>query len=201
MTANTQYTTSHKTDPKTETSKKLQLNTTQPLQLAPTNTSLRTHIHTQFTAASMLSQNPNSRLGRRPPPICEEEETLSRVNRVHLTRLRCGDHPVLPSYTHRINLSDTDSCTLCNQAQGTLEHIILHCPHLDKHRDRYNIHTLYHLWTRPLEVCNFPGHTYLIPPHTIAQPWWWVAGGRPRGWGGLNRRGGSLLEEPLGLYY
>ena len=139
---------------------------------ATQGTSLRTHIHTHFTATSMLNQNPNSRLGRHPPPISREEETLSRENRVHLARLRCGHHPVLPSYTHRINLSDTDTCTLCNQAQGTLEHVLLHCPHLDTHRNQYNINALDHLWTRPVEVCNFLHDggvlqdTRTSPPHT-----------------------------------
>ena len=121
----------------------------------PRNISLKTHIHTHFTSVGMLSQNPNSRLGTYPPHINEEEKTLEREDRVHLSRLRCGHHPVLPSYTHRIHLSDTATCTLCNQEEGTLEHIILHCPHLDTHRNRHNIHTLEHLWTHPVEVCNF----------------------------------------------
>ena len=96
----------------------------------PYNTSLRTHIHTHFANRSTYSMQPNAVLNRYPPLINEEENTISREERVHLSRLRCGHHPVLPSYTNRINLTCSDTCTLCNNAEGSLEHIILHCPYL-----------------------------------------------------------------------
>ena len=138
----------------------------------PRNTSLRTHIHTHFANRSIYSMQPNTILNSYPPPISEEEKTLSREERVHLSRLRCGHHPVLPSYTHRINLSDSNKYTLCNNAEGSLEHILLHCTHLQHHRNRYNIQSLEHLWTHPVEVCNFLQDGGVIqstrtsPPHT-----------------------------------
>ena len=76
------------------------------------------------------------------------------------------------SYTKRINLTDTDTWTLCNNAEGNLEHILLHCPHIQTHRLRYNIQSLEHLWTRPVEVYNFLHDagvlqsTHTSPPHT-----------------------------------
>ena len=138
----------------------------------PQNTSLRTHIHTHFTNRGITRMQPNTILDKHPPPISDEELTLSREERVHLSRLRCGHHPALPSYTKRINLTDTDTCTLCNNAEGNLEHIILHCPHIQTHRLRYNIQSLEHLWTRPVEVYNFLHDAGVLqstrtsPPHT-----------------------------------
>jgi len=138
----------------------------------PRNTSLRTHIHTHFANRSIYSMQPNTILNSYPPPTSEEEKTLSREERVHLSRFRCGHHPVLPSYMHRINLTDSDTCTLCNNAEGSLEHILLHCTHLQHHRNRYNIQSLEHLWTHPVEVCNFLQDGGVIqstrtsPPHT-----------------------------------
>ena len=109
-----------------------------------------------------------------PPFNSEEEIALSRKDKVHLSLLRYGHHPgpALPSYTKRVNVTETDTCTLCNNAEGNLEHIILHCPHIHTHRARYNIQSLEHLWTRPVEVYNFLHDAGVLqstrtsPPHT-----------------------------------
>ena len=78
---------------------------------------------------------PYSELNIYPPPINEEEKNLSREERVHLSRHRCGHYSLIHSCTHRINLTDSDTCTLCSNAQVSLEHIILQGPHLQSHGD------------------------------------------------------------------
>ena len=121
----------------------------------PPDTSLRTHIHSSFTSQALAGLEPNSLLGTRPPPVNSEELLLPRTDRVHLARLRCGHHPALPVYMHRIGRAPDDSCAFCLGPPGSVEHVLLHCPHLQQHRDTHNIHSLEHLWTRPAAVVNF----------------------------------------------
>ena len=121
----------------------------------PTDTSLHTHIHTEFTRRALASYSPNSLLGTRPPPVADEERQLPRADRVTLARLRCGHHPALPSYMHRIGRADSDSCVRCHADVGDTQHVLLHCPTLDTHRTRHHIHSLEHLWTRPVAVMQF----------------------------------------------
>ena len=137
--------------------------------------SLRIHIHTHFADRGIYALKASVILNSYPPPISEEEKTLLREERVHLYRIRCGHHPVLPSYTHRINLTVSDTC---NSTEGSLEHIILQCPHSQPYNDRYKIQSLEHLWKHAVEGCNFLQDEGVIqstrtsPPHTITQPWW-----------------------------
>ena len=121
----------------------------------PTDTSLHTHIHTEFTRRALASYSPNSLLGTRPPPVADEERQLPRADRVTLARLRCGHHQALPSYMHRIGRADSDSCVRCHADVGDTQHVLLHCPTLDTHRTRHHIHSLEHLWTRPVAVMQF----------------------------------------------
>ena len=100
----------------------------------PSNTSLRTHIHTTYTTRAILSFRPNSLLGTRPPPVASSEAVLPRPDRVHLSRLRCGHHPSLPSYMHRIGRAASDLCNFCSLAPGSVSHFLLHCPSLTLHR-------------------------------------------------------------------
>ena len=120
----------------------------------PPDTSLRSHIHTHFTRRGVSGLEPNSILGSRPPRVDAAERSLSRGDRVHLARFRCGHHPALPAYMHRIGLSADDLCS-CGIEEGSAEHVLLHCPHLQHHRDTHGIHTLEHLWTRPVETISF----------------------------------------------
>ena len=59
-----------------------------------------------------------------------------------------------------------------DSALSNLEHIILHCPHIQTHRFIYNVQSLEHLWTRPVEVYNFLHDAGVLqstrtsPPHT-----------------------------------
>ena len=60
------------------------------LPSAPQNTSLRTLIRHpwHFANRGISKMQPNTIIGKRPFPISEEEITLSREERVHLSRLR-----------------------------------------------------------------------------------------------------------------
>ena len=127
------------------------------LSLPPTphNTTIRKHIHTTYTSRALNSLPPNTLLGTRPPPISPEERSLSRADRVNLSRLRCGHHPALPSYMHRIGRAPTDTCDQCHGAPGGTDHLILQCPTLQQHRDAHSIQALENLWSQPVTVVNF----------------------------------------------
>ena len=129
----------------------------------PNNVSLHTHIHTTFTQRTLDTFPPNTLLGA-PPPITNtaREQHLPREDRVHLSRLRCGHHTSIPTYMHRIGLAPDPTCTHCNNAEGTVEHVLLHCPALQIHRDRHHIQALEHLWERPEEIVGFLRDASLI---------------------------------------
>ena len=119
----------------------------------PEGITLGTHIHTTFTQRAIATFPPNSLLGV-PPPLVnrERERSLPREDRVHLARLRCGHHTSIPTYTNRIGLPTDSSCVYCQDAEGTVEHILLHCPELQLLRDNHTIQSLEHLWERPEEA-------------------------------------------------
>ena len=122
----------------------------------PENTSLRTHIHTVYTNRTLNTFPPNTLLGTTPPPLhTQREQHLPREDRVHLSRLRCGHHTAIPAYMHRIGLAPDATCPRCDAVEGTAEHVLLHCPALQIHRDSHHIHSLEHLWERPEEVIDF----------------------------------------------
>ena len=127
----------------------------QSLPPCPQRLSERAHIHRELTARPLLNAPPNTLLQSRPPLVDPSEKSLKREERVHLSRLRCGHHTSLPTYMHRIGLAPDDTCTLCTQAEGSAEHVLLHCPTIQIHRDTHHIHSLEHLWTRPVEAMNF----------------------------------------------
>ncbi len=116
----------------------------------PPNTSLRKHIHTTFTQRTLLTYPSNTILSAHPPPISDVERSLPRADRVHLSRLRCGHHPSLPTYMHRIGTSDSDLCEACQAEPGSVSHVFLHCPTSQQHRATHNISTLEDLWVRPI---------------------------------------------------
>ena len=89
----------------------------------PNNISRYTkHIHTQLTRKYLRKLGRNKVLGRKPPLINVNEKKLSREDRVHLTRLRCGHHPNLNTYKNRLDNTHTTSCPNC-QATHTVTHI------------------------------------------------------------------------------
>ena len=121
----------------------------------PQDKSVKRHIHTTLTARALESRNPNNILLAHPPPTNPEELLLPREDQVHLSRLRCGQHPALPSYMHRIGRALSDTCTWCDQAVGSVGHVFLHCTPLQQYRNTHDIHMLEHLWTRPVAAINF----------------------------------------------
>ena len=70
-------------------------------------------------------------------------------------RRHCGHHTAIPAYMHRIRQAPNPDCPHCNSAEGTIQHLILHCPALQVHRDLHHIHALEHLWERPEETVAF----------------------------------------------
>ena len=129
----------------------------------PRGLSERAHIHREFTARSLAAYPDNSLLGSHPPPVDPSEKSLPREDRVHLSQLRCGHHTSFPYYMHKIRLAPTATCSLCNQAEGTVGHVFLHCPTLQQLRDTHNIHTLEHLWTHPEESLRFLRAAGVVP--------------------------------------
>ena len=121
----------------------------------PDDITLRTHIHTVYTRRAIDAFPPNTILGAPPPIIDTREQHLPREDRVHLARLRCGHHTSIPTYMHRIGRASTPTCVHCNSAVGTVEHVLLHCPALQLHRDRHHIHALEHLWELPEKTVGF----------------------------------------------
>ena len=79
-------------------------------------------IHTAITARSIAALGPNSILGVPPPKIHQSERDLPRQDRIHLSRLRCGHHPALQAYQHRINSNNPPECPNC----GTQPHTVIH---------------------------------------------------------------------------
>ena len=96
---------------------------------------------TQHTYAtrSINRLGPNSVLGRIPPNVSDSETELSRADRVHLARLRCGHHNTLMSYRKRLHPEISDTCPLCNISTHTIHHIIEECPSLDQRQQLLNL--------------------------------------------------------------
>ena len=119
------------------------------------NTSSHKHIHTHLTRTTLASAADNTVLGHPPPPISSTETQLSRAERVHLARLRCGHHPSLHAYRHRIGLEDTDICPDCQAAPHTITHILLECPSWQSNRQHHNITSPLQMWEEPQQVVAF----------------------------------------------
>lgn len=113
------------------------------------------HIHTQLTRQALNNQPHNKILNTPPPDISSTETQLSRSERVHLTRLRCGHHQSLYTYKHRIDNTHTDLCPLCQVSPHTVTHLIVDCPNLAAIRQQHNITTTQQLWSDPVDVVHF----------------------------------------------
>ena len=66
----------------------------------------------------------------------------------------CGDTPGAALQDTR-RLAPDANCPRCDAVEGTAEHVLLHCPALQIHRDSHHIHSLEHLWERPEEAIDF----------------------------------------------
>ena len=111
------------------------------------------HIHTHFTNLAIQKLGPNTILGTPAPEIHHSELVLSRVDRVHLSRLRCGTHTALATYRKRIDDSVDEVCTHCSSNTHSLTHIMTHCPALTHIRAQNNISSPLDLWQSPATVC------------------------------------------------
>ena len=121
----------------------------------PPQTSFQKHIHTQITRRSIHSLKDNTQLHARPPDIHPSESSLSREDRVHLARLRCGHHPALLSYQKRLNDTVQDTCPGCNTAPHTIKHIMEDCTAHNHTRQQHNIQSLRSLWESPVSAVAF----------------------------------------------
>lgn len=121
----------------------------------PDNTSMRKHIHTTVTSQTLSSYRPNTILQDHPPQIADEERGLPRADRVHLSRLRCGHHPVLQSYQCRIGNSPTDTCLRCHGAPDSVRHVMAECPTIAPSRHTHGVSTVRDLWDRPVSCIAF----------------------------------------------
>ena len=113
-------------------------------------THYKKHIHTHLTRQALNNLPLNKVLNTPPPDICCTETNLSRSERVHLTRLRCGHHQSLNTYKHRIDNTHTDLCPLCQISSHTVKHLIEDCPNLANLRQQHNISQVQQLWSDPV---------------------------------------------------
>ena len=113
------------------------------------------HIHTYFTRQVLTNLPHNKILDTPPPDISSTETQLSRSERVHLTRLRCGHHPALNTYKHRLHNAHTDLCPFCQASPHTVMHLIVDCPNLAALRQVHNIDHIQQLWSEPVSVVAF----------------------------------------------
>jgi hypothetical protein len=90
-----------------------------------------------------------------PPDISHTEQQLSRADRVRLSRLRCGHHPSLNSYKHRVDRTQTDLCPQCHSLPHTIRHLLLDSPELAAPRLRAGITSIAQLWSEPVRVAAF----------------------------------------------
>jgi len=119
-----------------------------PIQLVSDSTSLWTYVHTIYTQRTLDSAKPNSLLGTRPPPI---DPALEQ----HLPCTAPLWPPHITSHRHRIGFSPDASCAVCQNAEGTVEHVLLHCSALQSHRDAHHIQAHDQLWECPGDVLEF----------------------------------------------
>ena len=111
------------------------------------------HIHNTLATRSTNRLGPNSVLGRIPPNVSDSETELSREDRVHLSRLRCGQHNALMSYRKKLHPETSDTCPLCDISTHIIHHILEECLSLDPLR---------HSRTQPLSTEDRPGPTVAL---------------------------------------
>ena len=75
----------------------------------------------------------------------QSEKLLAPHDRVHLVRLRCGQHTVIPTNMHCVVHAQAPTCCHCNRAEDTTERVRLHWPVPELHRDTHHTHAQEHL--------------------------------------------------------
>ena len=128
----------------------------------PDGSAVKTHIHTEFTQRALDS----SLLGVRLPAACRTEFTLDCWQRVQLGWLHTS--PLIHVQAR------TCSGWLLSQLLWTGPSWYTGpCPQTQQHRITHDIHSLEHLWTRPVEVSNFFLYSIMVqrPTQTHTRPW------------------------------
>ena len=109
----------------------------------PTGTNSNRHIHNTLATRSIQELAPNTVLGEIQSEVDASEATLSRVDQVHLSRLRCGHHNALMAYRNRLHPETPNTCPLCNAGTHTTHHVMQEC---------HSLTTLRHLHTPPIRT-------------------------------------------------
>ena len=122
------------------------------------------HIHTHLTRQAISSMANNTVLGMQPPAVDIAESTLCRRDRVHLARLRCGHHPALQVYKHRIDPQRDHTCPLCRSAPQTTRHVMEECQTLQQLRAQLNITGVLDLWSSPLKAIAYVHRSGILGP-------------------------------------
>ena len=114
-------------------------------------TSDRKNIHTHFTNKTIEQLDHSDILQTCPPDVHSSEETLGRVDRVHLARLRSGHHPALRTYQLRFNLGSVtdDTCPNCGMGSHNILHLMEHCTTHTALRHEQHINGIRDLWDNP----------------------------------------------------
>ena len=116
----------------------------------------RQHQHNpKHTANTILGTTPLS-------TNTEREVHLPRDDRINVSRFCCGHHTDIINDMHRIDQASNADSPHCSSGEGTIEHLLLHCPTFQKHRDLYYIHSLEHLWEHPKETVALFGDASII---------------------------------------
>ena len=113
------------------------------------------HIHMHSTNIAIQKLGPNTILGTPPNKIHHSELALPRADRVHLSRLSCGNDTTVATYRKRIDDSVDEVCTHCSTNTHRLSHIMTHCPALTHIRAQHNISSPLDLWHSPANCLLF----------------------------------------------
>ncbi|KAG0721378.1 hypothetical protein GWK47_006389 [Chionoecetes opilio] len=111
-----------------------------------------------FHLGSLVSSSKphdNTQLLARPPDIHPSEYSLPREDRVHLARLRYGQHPALLSYQKRLDGSIADACPGCNTTPNTIKHIMEDCTVRNHTHQQHNIHSMKAPWESPVQAMTY----------------------------------------------
>ena len=121
----------------------------------PPRTNMHKHIHNHFTQQAIQSLTNNTIIQSQPPEVHTSERSLTREDRVHLARLRCGHHPALQAYRNRLDETISEACPNCTLAPHSIQHLMEDCPSLILIRQQYNIHSRRQLWESPVQTVDF----------------------------------------------
>ena len=121
----------------------------------PEGRSEQSWIHEYFVTRCLDASPSNSLLGEAPPTISTDETLMSRADRVHLARLRCGHHPALLSYECRLREDTDPTCRWCGNLPESLPHLLEDCLGLTAERTTCGVTHTRDLWSRPSQVLRF----------------------------------------------